>query len=93
MNNNNNNKEVAEFIEKLREYSYEGIKLVSASSGMLIASICYVDVIGAYEEDENQDKIYLVVDSASSESVSIDYKAIRYIKETKGNIGTLEVGV
>lgn len=89
-----NNRERDKFIETLRKYCYDELKIVSVSSGMQVGSICYVEVIGADEEEENQDRIYLVVDSASSESVHIDYKAIRYVKENiNNNIDSIEIGV
>lgn len=81
-------KEKKKFIETLKNHVYEELKIVSINSLSLIASICYVDVIVGEEEDS--DKIYLVVDGFSSDNVYINYKAIRYVKETKDSI---EIGV
>lgn len=84
-------KEKEKFIDTLKNHVYEELKIVSINSLSLIASICYVDVIvGEEDKEEDSDKIYLVVDGFSSDNVYINYKAIRYVKETKDSI---EIGV
>lgn len=74
-------------IKKLKDNAYGLVTLITMN-GITIAEIQYVDVM---QEEDNKDNIYLVVDSTSLECVSINYKAIKYVREFK-EIVELTVG-
>ena len=66
-------------IAKLEDNIYGTLSIITMS-GITISEIIYVDV---KQKEDDKDIIYLVVDSASPECVSINYKAIKYIREYK----------
>ena len=69
-------------IKKLKDNAYGLVTLITMN-GITIANIHFVDVM---QEKDNKDNIYLVVDSASPECVSINYKAIKYVREFEDTI-------